>query len=1675
MLIIDPNSDMEISNYFDQMFLYLYTAEMGFKIIALGFILNENAYLRDYWNILDFTIITTGYIPYVLGADTGVNLTALRSLRVLRPLRTISTIKALRTILVTLFSALPLILSSVMVNLFFLLIFAIAGLQLFQGLLKRRCFNVFTGLILAQPLENSDPMINGVMCGYDDCPDNYVCGRLVSNPNFDIINFDTIFYSFLMIFQCITLEGWTTIMNYVIRSFSIYTIVFFIVLVWIGAYFLVNLTLAVISTKFKEAQDHKNDNKIIIEDDEEEGAEVKVNGPSIEDIRNLKLCEKAHHKRSLRIKGGKSIYGANEEFFKKDRQDELRWDDLLELKERILEEKERADAEENFNKIRDQELEGSNYKKVRRKKNDLRYLPKAKIKTGKNTLPMQKMVHKSKKLRFMAIQGVNHEKSLEKSYEKNNSQKSPEKVKNSPGIRASMKMVEKSPIKIEVIAEKTDEETMQLINLNEEELFLQEFSKKAENFIEIKQDQINISCLRKKPRIFKKQPSILQEKPKSKTDINKTHESLKNIHTHEIKKPGFQRKSTTDYTNILSFHQNNEKRPSLQTNNQFLESQMKFRESMRINSSNTHMKLKDFSRKNSKKLTKKNSKISRMTSFSEDEVSNLESTILNDSDFNIAGFEKPARNKSLTLIPIQKLNEISPSLRPLDILHPILPANRFQNAIVQAIENKKKKSLIRGTSIEENQIPKTQENKSFKVETETKKTESPIENPNEMKNEEENSLIKEVSVQKVKKIVANSANSKENKGKKEICATVSLNQTDPEGNNIDDTDQEMRAVKNESVEQISTRTFINSSKNTIEKESKGWKLFRTLTLLKKKVIEKNKEDIEKMKKIQLQKKYNVLHFKLMINAEKAYESNSTDEVLETRHEILKIKKRLAFEKEVKSQRNMPIEYHAKLLNYKKLDKKRKDKEKQLLRQLEKKRQECIDYQSLREEEIIFRILKIPISKAKLPLRIHKNLLSLIMKQRSAVFGNRDSRSKVTSSLSPTSRNLSMILSNKGRSKMKKRKRKTLVIKYDYDILKENLKEKLYDSNAINEQITEFQFEQVYEQIWLKDFKKGVKKDYYRKIKLNLRWSGEDICDFRGNFITKKLALSNDEPFSLFKIEKIQKKINKMTAALSSVSYDKQIWLSGLKGKFLMVHKYIRSFVNSRLFDHTMLICVLLNTAILAMDGLFYDQTTVDLLDNFNLFCTMIFTVELALKLVSESPKRFLADKMNIFDGFVVVISQVELWALSGTKGLSAFRTVRIFRTFRVLRVTRLLRSLEFMGIIINVIARCIDSLIYIGLLLLLLNVIYALIGIQIFMGNLNNREVGIRQNFDSFNDAFLTVYQLMTVENWNDILTVTMTSNVGAGITCFYLISWIFIGNYVFLNLILAILLEGFSEEWENQRLHADDDEFEDIEEKERERKQKEQQEKEQEMRIQGMEAEELERELLSKTKKFQQKPLYEGVFCQSSLYFFNKTNIFRKNCYMIVHSNYFESFILFLIVLSSFKLAIDTYLSTDDENVILASAFIDNTFNVLFGIEFVLKVIAFGFFMDHGSYLRDSWNQLDFVIVVSSLIDMSVASINVPFIKILRLLRTLRPLRFISHNVNMKIVVTALMESAGPIANVSIVVLLIFLMFSIFGMSMMQDRFGYCDYNYSNINIFQISITQVHFILFIYFDFSKV
>jgi hypothetical protein len=232
---------------------------------------------------------------------------------------------------------------------------------------------------------------------------------------------------------------------------------------------------------------------------------------------------------------------------------------------------------------------------------------------------------------------------------------------------------------------------------------------------------------------------------------------------------------------------------------------------------------------------------------------------------------------------------------------------------------------------------------------------------------------------------------------------------------------------------------------------------------------------------------------------------------------------------------------------------------------------------------------------------------------------------------------------------------------------------------------------------------------------------------------------------------------------------------------------IKSLLLTDFYDNFILSIVILNTLLLSLNGIL-DNSQAALVSLLNQVFTIIFSIDIVLKLIAYD-MEFFEDIMNVFDFVVVVISIVDLTQDGTTINLSAFKSIRILRALRVLRVTRLIRSLKFMGIITSIIVNILEEFVYIFLLLALFILIYVLLGMQVFGGNTLPQSVtGIRQNFNSFFDAFVTVFQVLTVENWNDIAVLIYTSSSNNA-NILYLITWIFIGNWVLLNLLQAILL----------------------------------------------------------------------------------------------------------------------------------------------------------------------------------------------------------------------------------------------------------------------------------------------
>ncbi|KAI4563914.1 hypothetical protein MJG53_016488 [Ovis ammon polii x Ovis aries] len=169
-----------------------------------------------------------------------------------------------------------------------------------------------------------------------------------------------------------------------------------------------------------------------------------------------------------------------------------------------------------------------------------------------------------------------------------------------------------------------------------------------------------------------------------------------------------------------------------------------------------------------------------------------------------------------------------------------------------------------------------------------------------------------------------------------------------------------------------------------------------------------------------------------------------------------------------------------------------------------------------------------------------------------------------------------------------------------------------------------------------------------------------------------------------------------------------------------------------------------------------------------------------------------------------------------------------------------------------------------------------------------------------------------------------------------------------------------------------------------------------------------------------------------------------RKACFRIVEHSWFESFIVFMILLSSGALAFEDFYLDRKPTVKALLEYTDRVFTFIFVFEMLLKWVAYGF----KNYFTNAWCWLDFLIVnisLTSLIAKALQYSDMAPIKALRTLRALRPLRALSRFEGMRVVVDALVGAIPSIMNVLLVCLIFWLIFSIMGVNLFAGKFQKC------------------------------
>ncbi len=200
---------------------------------------------------------------------------------------------------------------------------------------------------------------------------------------------------------------------------------------------------------------------------------------------------------------------------------------------------------------------------------------------------------------------------------------------------------------------------------------------------------------------------------------------------------------------------------------------------------------------------------------------------------------------------------------------------------------------------------------------------------------------------------------------------------------------------------------------------------------------------------------------------------------------------------------------------------------------------------------------------------------------------------------------------------------------------------------------------------------------------------------------------------------------------------------------------------------------------------------------FDWFITLFFIVEITVRFLGEKNKRtFFKSGWNIFDTAIVLVSVIPIedseLAIIG----------RLIRIFRVLRMVSLIPELR---LLLNSLAKALPKLGYVALLMFIIFYIYAAIG-STFFAHINP------QLWGDISISMLTLFRVMTFEDWTDVMYETMAVY---GVSWIFYISFIFLTAFAFLNMIIGIMLGVMEQEQKAQlkeeleeELETEHDEF---------------------------------------------------------------------------------------------------------------------------------------------------------------------------------------------------------------------------------------------------------------------------
>ncbi|XP_056011391.1 voltage-dependent P/Q-type calcium channel subunit alpha-1A-like isoform X2 [Ostrea edulis] len=463
---------------------------------------------------------------------------------------------------------------------------------------------------------------------------------------------------------------------------------------------------------------------------------------------------------------------------------------------------------------------------------------------------------------------------------------------------------------------------------------------------------------------------------------------------------------------------------------------------------------------------------------------------------------------------------------------------------------------------------------------------------------------------------------------------------------------------------------------------------------------------------------------------------------------------------------------------------------------------------------------------------------------------------------------------------------------------------------------------------------------------------------------------------------------------------------------------VRRLVESECFFWATMMCVFANTVIAATEHYNQPQWLESVQYYMEIVFVALYAIEILLRICAHGCRQYFFSKFNIFDTVVLLASILEL-AIRILCARKHGLKCSVFRAMRLLQVFKKTKYNDDIEKLLQVLIGSISYVLSLMFILFLFLFMFALFGMELFGGRFNFNEGRPEAHFDSFTKAMLTVFQILTGEDWNVVMYNGVKAHGGidgiGALVVFYFITIVLFGNYMLLNILFAIAVDSLAE-----AKRISDSEKTKIKE------------------MKGS-------TVMDKEAAHEKCRSSCNINPDRNLLVFGKNNKFRKKVHKLVIHDRFEKLVLICIILSSITLALED--PTKEHNSVRNEIlfWVDAVFAFIFTIEMILKLIDIGLVLHKGSYLRDRWNFMDGVIVIASIASLFISDSSAKTLKVFRVLRVLRILRTIKRFPGLKkacVMFLKSIQSVGPLISIYV---LLHVTFSIMAVQLMNGRLFYC------------------------------